>query len=150
MIATTIHARRESHPNAHGKAMAQRSRVHLDTRKLIIGVPYVGAVKLRETLLHVIQAEKPLMAEHRIIGLHGMALRENEAIAVGVVKVFRINRKVIGIQHHESVYHAHIATDMPTTPSHDDVKRILSEIPPKAFKLIVGHVLFPSRRVEAK
>ena len=126
--------------------MAQRARVHLDALELVVGVADVGAAELGEAGLDVIEVQIALVAEHRVVGLHGMALGEHEAIAVGIVDGLGRNVEMVGVEGHEGIDHRHIAADMAAGASHDDIDAIAAKVPTQGLKLFDSCHFYSPRR----
>jgi hypothetical protein len=106
----------------------------------------VGAAELGEAGLDVVEVQIALVAQHRVVGLHGVALREHKAVAVGVVDGLGRNVEVVGIEGHEGVDHRHVATDVAAGPSHDDIDAIAAKIPTQGLKLFDSCHFYSPRR----
>ena len=126
--------------------MTQRARVHLDALELVVGVADVGAAELREAGLDVVEVQIALVAEHRVVGLHGVALGEYEAIAVGIVDGLGRNVEVVGIEGHQRIDDRHVAADVPASASHDDIDAIAAKVPTQGFKLFDSCHFYSPRR----
>ena len=145
-VVAAIHLAGKRHPDGHGQAVTQRARVHLDALELVVGVADVGAAELGEAGLDVVEVQIALVAEHRVVGLHGVALGEHEAIAVGIVDGLGRNVEVIGIEGHEGVDDRHVAADVPAGASHDDIDAIAAKVPTQGFKLFDSCHFYSPRR----
>ena len=111
----------------------------------------VGAAELGEAGLDVVEVKIALVAKHRVVSLHGVALGEHEAVAVGVVRVLRVNAHVIeedavGVEGHEGVDHRHVAADVAAGASHDDIDAIAAKVPTQGLKLFDSCHFYSPRR----
>ena len=82
-----------------------------------------------------LEVEEALLAENRVVGLHGVALGEHEAIAVGVVHGLGRDAQVVLVEHHEGVDDGHVAADVAARTRHDDVDAVAAQVPAKVLEL---------------
>jgi hypothetical protein len=125
--------------------VSQGAGVHLDAGKLVVRVSDVGALELREACLHIVEVEEAFVAEHGVVGLHGMSLGEDEAVTVGVIHRLRRDPQMVLVEDHEGIDHGHVASDMSAASCHDDVDGILAQVPAQALELVDFHSYSPLR-----
>ena len=85
------------------------------------------------------------MAEHGVVGLHGMSLGEDEAVTVGVIHRLRRDPQMVLVEDHQGIDYGHVASDMSATSRHDDIDAILAQVPAQAFELVDLHPYSPLR-----
>ena len=106
----------------------------------------VGAAELGEAGLNIVEIKIALVAQHRVVGLHGVALGEHEAIAVGIVDGLGRNVQMAGVKGHERVDDRHVAADVAAGAGHDDVDTIAAEVPAQGLKLFDSCHFYSPRR----
>ena len=109
-------------------------------------MPDVGAAELGEAGFDIVEVQIALVAQHRVVGLHGVALGEHEAVAVGIVDSLGRNVKVVGIEGHEGVDHRHVAANMAAGAGHDDIDAITAKVPAQGLKLFDSCHFYSPRR----
>ena len=106
----------------------------------------VGAAELGEAGLDVVEVQVALVAQHRVVGLHGVALGEHEAVAVGIVDGLGRNVQVVSVEGHERVDDRHVAADVAAGTGHNDIDAIAAEVPTQGLKLFNRCHFYSPRR----
>ena len=85
----------QRHADGDGHALTERTRGGVDAGDLLgVGVALQDGVQLAEVFI-LVAGDKALSGEHRVVAGSRMTLGEHEAVAVGIVRVLRVNAHVI-------------------------------------------------------
>ena len=106
--------------------MSQGTRVHLNTRKFIIGMSNVRRTEFRKFLDHILDIQKSLSGKNRIIGFHRMTFAQDEPVSVRAILIFRSHIHLAEIQTHKDFHNAHVSADMAALSFHDHIHNIFS------------------------
>ena len=109
LIRLAVHLGRNSHTDADGKSVTQRTGVHFDARHLDGGMSREHRTELSKRVEHT-RFDESAGLEHRVERLHTMSLRKHEAVAFRHFGVLGIHVHDIEIECRHQVHHREVAT----------------------------------------
>ena len=83
-----VHLFTQCHTYRNGKAMAERTGIHLDTRQLVVRMSDELGAEFRVLFKNLLEREEALLRQHGIEGFHAVALAEHEHVSVRIVLIF--------------------------------------------------------------
>ena len=113
--------------------MSQGAGVHLDSRKLVVGMADKFAAEFGKFLDYLLNREEALGCQHCVQGFHGMALAHYKAVPVRIVHIFRTDIHLFKIQFYQNVHYAHVTADVAAFSLHNHVDDVFSEIVGQCF-----------------
>ncbi|MPN31800.1 hypothetical protein SDC9_179275 [bioreactor metagenome] len=125
-VVPVIHLPRKRHSHADRKAMPQRAGVHLDSRKLVVGMSDKLGAEFAELGDHILDIKESLCCQDRIVRFHGMPFAHDELVAVRVICIQRAYIHLIKINLCQYLHDAHVSADMSGFPFHNHVDYIFS------------------------
>ncbi len=111
-VIQVVQPRAKRHAHAHAQALAQRTRRHVHKRQPRRRMPFKVAVQFAQRV-QMLAREKPQFRPGRIKQRRGVALGKDEAVVVGVMRIFRIEPHVPEKQSRHQVRRRAAGSGMP-------------------------------------